>query len=103
MVDPRTSVIAERLKEVKRVIAVSSGKGGVGKSVVASTLALALAKRGWKVGLLDLDFTSPSTHVILGVEGLYPDEEKGITPPITHGLSYMSIVHFSTDDSVCDR
>src|SRR4030043_1848115 len=100
MVDPRTSVIAERLKEVKRVIAVSSGKGGVGKSVVASTLALALAKKGWKVGLFDLDFTSPSTHVILGIEGLRPEEDKGIVPPIVHGLKYMSIVYYSNDLAV---
>ncbi len=97
MVDPRISVIAERLKEVKRVIAVSSGKGGVGKSVVASTLALALTKRGWKVGLFDLDFTSPSTHVVLGIEGLRPEEDKGIVPPAIHGLKYMSIVYYSND------
>src|SRR4030066_109307 len=104
MVDPRTSVIAERLKEVKRVIAVSSGKGGVGKSLVASTLALALAKKGLKVGLFDLDFTSPSTHVILGIvlgiEGLRPEEDKGIVPPIVHGLKYMSIVYYSNDLAV---
>ena len=97
MIDPRTSVIAERLKEVKRIIAVSSGKGGVGKSLVASTLALALAKKGLKVGLFDLDFTSPSTHVILGIEGLRPEEDKGIVPPIVHGLKYMSIVYYSND------
>ena len=97
MVDPRTSVIAERLKEVKRVIAVSSGKGGVGKSLVASTLALALAKKGFKIGLFDLDFTSPSTHVILGIEGLRPEEDRGIVPPIVHGLKYMSIVYYSND------
>lgn len=97
MVDPRTSVIAERLKEVKRVIAVSSGKGGVGKSLVASTLALALAKKGLKVGLFDLDFTSPSTHVILGVRKLRPEEDKGIVPPTVHDLKYMSIVYYSSD------
>jgi len=97
MVDPRTSIINERLKNVKRVIAVSSGKGGVGKSLVATTLALALVKRGCRVGLFDLDFTSPSTHMILGVEGLQPKEDKGIVPPTVHGLEYMSIVYYSGD------
>jgi ATP-binding protein involved in chromosome partitioning len=97
MVDPRTSIIAERLKGVKRVVAVSSGKGGVGKSLVACTLALALTKKGFKVGLFDLDFTSPSTHVILGIEGVQPKEDKGLVPPVIHGLEYMSIVYYSGD------
>jgi ATP-binding protein involved in chromosome partitioning len=85
---------------VNRIIAVSSGKGGVGKSIVATTMALALAEKGLSVGLLDLDFTSPSTHVILGAEGLYPEEDYGIVPPNIHGLKYISIVHYSLDEPV---
>ncbi|MCX6649068.1 MAG: P-loop NTPase [Candidatus Bathyarchaeota archaeon] len=100
MSDPRLAIIPGRFDDVKRIIAVSSGKGGVGKSMLAVALALGLSDASHRVGLLDLDFTSPSTHVILGVEGLYPEEEKGITPPVTHGLSYMSIVHYSTDEPV---
>ncbi len=95
MVDPRQSIIKERLKNIHRIIAVSSGKGGVGKSLVASTLALALAEKGWGVGLFDLDFTSPSTHIILGIEGLQPKEDKGLIPPVVHGVKYMSIIYFS--------
>lgn len=97
MVDPRTSVIAERMKDVARIIAVSSGKGGVGKSLVASTLALALAKRGYKVGLFDLDFTSPSTHLVLGIGDVKPIEEKGIVPPKVHNIRYMSIIYYSQE------
>ena len=100
MSDPRLAIIPGRFDNVERIIAVSSGKGGVGKSMVAVALALSLRTQGRKVGLLDLDFTSPSTHVILGVEGLYPEEAKGITPPETQGLSYMSIVHYSADEPV---
>jgi len=85
--DPRTGIIHERMKEIKKIIAVSSGKGGVGKSIVASTLALTLAKKGCKVGLFDLDFTSPSTHVILGVGGIQPKEERGIVPPEKLGMN----------------
>jgi len=97
MADPRISIIDERLKGISNIVAVSSGKGGVGKSLIASTLALTLARKGCKVGLFDLDFTSPSTHVILGVENIRPKEEKGIVPPQVHGLKYMSIVYYSGD------
>ena len=97
MSDPRPGLISRRLERVDKIIAVSSGKGGVGKSMVASTLALYLAEKGHSVGLLDLDFTSPATHVILGIEGLFPEEEHGIIPPLAHGLRYMSITHFALD------
>ena len=98
MSDPRLAVIERRFEDVGKVIAVSSGKGGVGKSMVATCLALNLREQGYNVGLLDLDFTSPATHVILGVEGLYPEEDYGIIPPLAHGLRYMSITHYSLDE-----
>jgi ATP-binding protein involved in chromosome partitioning len=97
--DPRTTVIKERLSRIGRIIAVSSGKGGVGKSLVATTLALTLARRGCKVGLFDLDFTSPSTHLIMGVKDVQPKEDKGIVPPVVKGLKYMSLIHFSGDQA----
>jgi len=95
MSDPRTSIISKRLRGIRSIIAVSSGKGGVGKSLIASTLALTLAKKGYSVGLFDVDFTSPSTHLILGIKKSQPKEEQGIIPPQTHGLSYMSIVYYT--------
>ena len=98
MSDPRLNVIGRRLAGVRRIVAVSSGKGGVGKSVIAATLALILRRRGQRVGLLDLDFTSPSTHLILDIEGLQPVEERGIIPPLAHGLRYMSIVYYAVDE-----
>ncbi len=97
MTDPRTSMISKRLRGVRSVIAVSSGKGGVGKSLIASVLALVLARKGFKVGLFDLDFTGPSTHIILGTGKLKPREENGIIPPVIEGLKYMSIVHYVHD------
>ena len=95
MIDPRLNIIDKRLAKIGKIIAVSSGKGGVGKSLIASTLALTLSKSGYQVGLLDLDFSSPSTHIILGVKGVYPREEKGIIPPVVHGLAYMSIIYYA--------
>ncbi|MDH7477574.1 MAG: Mrp/NBP35 family ATP-binding protein [Candidatus Bathyarchaeota archaeon] len=95
MADPRISIINERIKEIHNIIAVSSGKGGVGKSLVASTLALTLAKKGYSAGLFDLDFTSPSTHLILGIESVQPKEEKGLVPPEVYGLKYISIIYYS--------
>lgn len=95
--DPRTALIGKRLSGIHRIVAVSSAKGGVGKSVVAAGTALSLARMGLRVGLLDLDFTGPSSHLILEVENLYPEEEKGIVPPTVHGLEYMSIVFYAGD------
>ncbi|KYH39412.1 MAG: PP-loop ATPase, mrp-like protein [Candidatus Bathyarchaeota archaeon B23] len=97
MADPRVEVIDRRLSTIDRIIAVSSGKGGVGKSVVASTLALTLARRGLEVGLLDLDFTCPTTHLILGVEDGMPEEERGLLPPRVQGLEYLSLAYYTKD------
>lgn len=101
--DPRVEVIERRLAEIKRVIAISSGKGGVGKSCVASLMALLLAKSGRRVGLLDLDFYGPSTHVILGIRGAHPREERGIIPPEIDGIKFMSIIYYAGDRPVALR
>ena len=96
--DVRLSVIDRRLSKINRIISVASGKGGVGKSLVASSLALNLAKKGHKVGLLDLDLYGPSSHIILGVDvDGFPEEEKGIIPPIVNGINFMSVVYFTED------
>ncbi|MDI6811480.1 MAG: P-loop NTPase [archaeon] len=96
--DPRLSVIDTRLTGIKRLIAVTGGKGGIGKSLISSLLALTLSRLGYTVGLLDLDLSAPSTHVILGIEGVYPKEERGIVPPEVHGIEFMSIVYFTGDE-----
>ena len=96
--DIRTSVIDKRLNNIKRTISVASGKGGVGKSLVASSLALNLSNKGYKVGLLDLDLYGPSSHVILGVDDFnFPEEKKGILPHKINDISFMSIVYFTQD------
>ena len=98
--DPRTAVVSDRLATVNRVVAVTGSKGGIGKSVVASSLALLLTDRGQRVGLFDLDFTSPSDHVVLGVERSFPDEPFGIDPHLVHGIHMMSVAFFAGDAAV---
>jgi ATP-binding protein involved in chromosome partitioning len=80
------------LPGVKNLIAVASGKGGVGKSTTAVNLALALASEGARVGMLDADIYGPSQPLLLGLSGK-PDSPDGktITPPVNHGLQTMSI------------
>ncbi len=94
--DPRLSIIDKRLSKIKRIIAVASGKGGVGKSLIASSLALNLSKKGFKVGLLDIDLYGPSSHIILGVTDYsFPEEKKGILPHKIDEIKFMSIVYFT--------
>ncbi len=98
MIDPREIAINARLEKVKRIIPVVSGKGGVGKSLVSTTLALALAEKGHKVGLLDLDFHGASDHVILGFEPKeFPEEDKGVVPHTVHGIKFMTIAYYTED------
>jgi ATP-binding protein involved in chromosome partitioning len=95
--DPRVAIISERLKDIKRILVVVSGKGGVGKSLIATTLSLMLTKHGHRVGLLDLDFHGPSCHIILGAKNAMPQEERGIIPPKIHGIKFMSVVYYIGD------
>jgi ATP-binding protein involved in chromosome partitioning len=83
------------LPNVKNVIAVGSGKGGVGKSTVSVNLAVALAQAGAKVGLLDADITGPNVPMMLGVEGQpKASENNKITPLERHGVKCISIQFF---------
>ncbi|WP_192963815.1 Mrp/NBP35 family ATP-binding protein [Phycobacter azelaicus] len=81
-----------RPKGVARILAVGSGKGGVGKSTVSANLAVALARQGRKVGLLDADIYGPSQPRMMGVTGSpsSPDGQR-ITPLQAHGVTLMSI------------
>jgi ATP-binding protein involved in chromosome partitioning len=79
------------LPNIKNIIAVASGKGGVGKSTLAVNLALALAQEGAKTGLLDADIYGPSQPSMLGLVGRPEIKDKKITPIKKHGIQAMSI------------
>lgn len=88
---PKAPVPTERPAHVRRVLAVASGKGGVGKSTVAVNLAAALTTRGLSVGLLDADVYGPSAPTMLGLSGQPAYEDGAIVPHVAHGLKAMSV------------
>ena len=96
-----TSVDTSQLKGIKNIILVSSGKGGVGKSTVASNLALALSQTGARTGLLDADIYGPSLPIMFGLEGAkpmahqMPDGSTKIEPIEKFGLKLLSIGFFT--------
>jgi ATP-binding protein involved in chromosome partitioning len=77
---------------IERIVAVASGKGGVGKSTVSVNLACAMAHLGWRVGLLDCDLYGPSVPLMMGVQGKPTiTEEEKMVPPEGHGVKLMSM------------
>lgn len=84
---------AARLAPAARIVAVASGKGGVGKSTVAANLAVALARMGRRVGLLDADIYGPSAPILFGLSAYRPKmrADKKIPPAHSHGVAVMSI------------
>lgn len=84
------------LRDVKNIIAVASGKGGVGKSTIAANLALGLAKQGAKVGIVDADIYGPSQHIMFGVDREMPgpaefNGQKKMAPVLSYGVKINSI------------
>jgi ATP-binding protein involved in chromosome partitioning len=87
------------IEQIKNIIAVASGKGGVGKSSTAVNLALALRADGARVGILDADIYGPSMPRMLGVSGNPQTEGNRIVPPRAHGLQVMSIGFMVEEDT----
>ena len=91
--------VASGTARIGRIVAVASGKGGVGKSTVAANLAVALRDLGYRVGLLDADIYGPSQPKMFGVEGYQPDAvqidgQDYIVPAVAQGIEIMSIGFF---------
>lgn len=89
------------IPNVSKVIAVSSAKGGVGKSTIAVNLALAMARKGVATGILDTDIYGPSVPTLLDLEGLEPelDSQNRLIPLTAYGLKAMSMGFLVPQDS----
>ncbi|MFT2110005.1 iron-sulfur cluster carrier protein ApbC [Marinomonas sp. 2405UD68-3] len=90
------------MTDVKNVIAVASGKGGVGKSTTTVNLAIAMAQEGAKVGILDADIYGPSQGMMLGFDADTRPKvrgEKFFIPPVAHGVQVMSMAFLMTKDT----
>ena len=98
---PRAAASAGRrdIEGVKHIVAVASGKGGVGKSTVAVNLALALHALGWRIGLMDADVYGPSVAMMVGAEGKIDlTAERKIIPLERYGIRYVSMAFFLKDE-----
>jgi ATP-binding protein involved in chromosome partitioning len=88
----------ERIPGIRHVVAIASGKGGVGKSTVAVNLAVMLAQMGLRMGLLDADIHGPNIPRMMGVKQIPPAENGKLLPASAHGVKVMSL-GFASDDS----
>jgi len=98
--EKETQIKGNAIPGVKNIVAVSSGKGGVGKSTIAANLAVGLADLGYKVGVIDADIYGPSMHIMFGLEGEQPqtieiDGKNRIKPLESYGVKLLSIGFFS--------
>lgn len=105
-VEIETSILAHSVQKnlkpmpgIRNIIAVASGKGGVGKSTTAVNLALALHADGARVGLLDADIYGPSQPLMLGIKGKPDNDGKTMSPMMAHGLQSMSIGYLVEEDT----
>ena len=90
----------KRLTGIKNIIAVASGKGGVGKSTTAANLALALAAEGARVGMMDADIYGPSQTMMLGAGGqAHSNDQNKIEPKVAHGVQVISMGMLTNDDT----
>jgi len=87
------------LPGIKNVIAVGAGKGGVGKTTVAVNLAIALAKCGGKVGIIDADLYGPNVPIMLGIKTQLTTDGQKIVPAEKYGLQVISMGFLTTDDA----
>jgi len=97
--DPRVKFIVSKLSRLSGVYAFMSGKGGVGKSTLSALTSLCMLEKGFRVGLIDLDLTNPTLHLVLGVDIEKAEivEERGVKPLNVGGLRFFTPALFTRD------
>ena len=85
-------------QKFKNTVAVSSGKGGVGKTTLAVNMAISLAKSGAKVGLLDADILGPNVPIMMGVDQMPPPRNRKMVPAEKHGVKFISMAFLTRPD-----
>ena len=100
---PQPAPAPQGIEGIKHIVAIASGKGGVGKSTVAANVAVALAQSGAQVGLLDADIYGPNAAIMLGVEGNTINVQQGpkgqsLEPIVNHGVKLVSTSFFVRPD-----
>ncbi len=100
IIDKKAEIKGDNIPGVKNIIAISSGKGGVGKSTIAANFAVSLSDLGYKVGVIDADIYGPSMHIMFGLEGERPvtiniDGKAKIKPLEGYGVKLLSIGFFA--------
>jgi ATP-binding protein involved in chromosome partitioning len=99
-IDFEAAASRKKLEAVGKVVLVGSGKGGVGKSLVACGLALSLARKGYRTGILDIDIHGASVPSYLGVRPPIRSSVKGLEPKKVGGLRVMSLALFTGDNPI---
>ena len=95
---PETAV--DQLK--RKILAVGSGKGGVGKSTISVNLAISLAQQGARVGLLDADILGPNIPMMMGVEQMPPVRNRKMMPAENYGVKFISMAFLVKPDQPYD-
>ena len=99
-IDPKAQFLKKKISGVKKIVAISSAKGGVGKSTICANLAVASAKRNFSIGLLDADIYGPSIPELFGVsEKPTADENKKLNPIIRQNIKLISMGFLIDKDS----
>ncbi len=98
--DIRLPVIKERLKNINKIICVDGVKGGIGKTLVSLSLSLILREYRKKVGLLDLDLSSPTLHLLFKKKKVFFREDKGLHPLNIQGIKFVSIYYFIRENAL---
>ncbi|MEM3397787.1 MAG: P-loop NTPase [Nitrososphaerota archaeon] len=98
MLDPRFSLLEKKFKNIENIVLFSSGKGGVGKSIISSATSYILSERGYDVAYIDLDFHGPAGQSLFPVDIQFKGGKEGLELPTSNGVRVISVGYFLGDN-----